>query len=249
VNEIRGLAERRPFAVALFLALVLLLVPYRALLGPGVPSGRDLVPYFYPLKVHLAEAVRAGEMRERTGTAAIWGAGAVVVGLLAAPVLGAYLVTGLENVRGTAGALRTEFAEQGALPAARLAELLADGVVADWTTVSRTPEIPSYPYFPSLTPGRVAWTLALAGLFAGRGARLRGISLVATRDSTIDGRPAAVEDANVGFTGLIVPAGRHLVRLQPSRTWLMIATMIFALGLVATAVLLRPARHTVRPTR
>lgn len=333
MNAIRGLLERRPFAVALFLALVLLLVPYRVLLGPGVPSGRDLVPYFYPLKVHLAEAVRAGEMpwidrfrwgglpllswagaaafdpanalfvllptavaakawmllrvltgaagfavflrvtglpplssalgalawgasgitassasflstssahamlpwfaaallhargrrspraiallglstalllsasvpepivaavilslvllagrgdgdavRERAGTVAHWGAGAVLGGLLAAPVLGAYLVTGLENVRGTAGALRAEFADQGALPVARLADLLVDGVVADWTTVSRAPGIPGYPYFPSLTPGRLAWTLALVGLVAGRGARLRGVSLVA----------------------------------------------------------------------
>jgi hypothetical protein len=73
--------------------------------------------------------------------------------------------------------------------------------------------------------------------------------LVATRDATIDGRPAAVEDANVGFTGLVVPAGRHLIRLQPSRTWLMIAAMISALGFAATAVLLRSGRPAERPTR
>ncbi|MDX9734959.1 MAG: hypothetical protein RBU36_12595, partial [Thermoanaerobaculia bacterium] len=62
MTSVREICEKRPFAVALFVALVLLLVPYRVLLGPGVPSGRDLIPYFYPLKTHLAEAVRAGEM-------------------------------------------------------------------------------------------------------------------------------------------------------------------------------------------
>ena len=58
----RELAARRPFGLALLAALVLLLVPYRTLLGPGVPSGRDLVPYFYPLKTQLAVALRSGEM-------------------------------------------------------------------------------------------------------------------------------------------------------------------------------------------
>ena len=62
MRSLRDLFEERPFAVALLVALVLLLVPYRTLLGPGVPSGRDLLPYFYPLKTHLAEALRAGEM-------------------------------------------------------------------------------------------------------------------------------------------------------------------------------------------
>ena len=74
----------------------------------------------------------------------------------------------------SAGALRPGFAAQGALPTARLADLFADGVVADWTSVSAAEGIAGYPYFPSLTPGRVAWTLALLGLVAGRGARLAG---------------------------------------------------------------------------
>lgn len=333
MRSLRDLFEKRPFAVALFVALALLLVPYRTLLGPGVPSGRDLLPYFYPLKTHLAEALRAGEMpwidryrqgglpllaspgvaafdpgnvlfvllptaaaakawmllrvltgaagfavflrvsglpplssaagglawgaagitasaasflgfasahaalpwlaaallrvrlrrdgrslvllaaatallvvaavpepllaaavlalvllagrgptaglRERGATLVLWGAGGLLGGLLAAPALTTLAVTGLESIRGVRGALLPGFSEAGSLPALRLAELLADGVVADWTRTFFAPGIRSYPYFPSLNPGRVAWTLALLGLLAGRGARLRASTLAA----------------------------------------------------------------------
>lgn len=331
MTTLRALAARRPHAVALLAALVLLLVPWRALLGPGVPSGRDLVPYFYPLKAALSEALRAGELplvdryrwgglpllswpgvaafdpgnllfvllptaaaakawmllrvlagaagfgvflrvagvtpfaaafgalawgtggvtvssasflglssahamlpwlaagllhararrtpravallavaaallvvaavpeplvsaallalvllagkgcgpalRERAGAAGLWGAAALLGAALAAPALGAFLVTGLEGIRGAKGALTEGFAAQGALPVARLGELLVDGAVADWSKVSRAEGVAGYPYFPSLTPGRVAWTLALLGLVAGRGARLRASAL------------------------------------------------------------------------
>jgi hypothetical protein len=331
LKALREFAGSRPFAVALLLALVLLLVPYRALLGPGVPSGRDLVPYFYPLKAHLVEAVRAGEMpwidrfrggglpllsspgsaafdpgnalflilpmaaaakawvlvrvltgaagfavflrvaglpplssafgalawgvcgitassasflstssahaalpwfaagllhvrskrsprsvallglatalllvasvpepvvaaallalvllagrgertgaRERLETAGLWAAAALLGALLAAPALGALLVTGVESIRAVDGALLPGFAAQGSLPTVRLGELLADGAVADWTRVLKAEGVPSYPYFPSLTPGRLAWTLALFGLVAGRGARARASCL------------------------------------------------------------------------
>ncbi|MBK9088845.1 MAG: hypothetical protein IPL90_07275 [Holophagales bacterium] len=327
----RESAGRRPFEVALLVALALLLVPYRTLLGPGVPSGRDLVPYFYPLKAHLVEALLAGEMpwidrfrwgglpllsspgaaafdpgnvlflllptaaaakawmllrilsgaagfavflrvtglpplssalgalawgasgitassasflstssahamlpwfaaallrvrarrdrrsvaalavatallvvasvpepllvagllalvllagrgesggvRERLGAAALWGAAGLLGALLAAPALAAYLVTGLDSIRGAPGALLPGFAEQGALPLARLPDLFADGVVADWTSVIRADGISTYPYFPSLTPGRVAWILALLALVTGRGGRLRAFAM------------------------------------------------------------------------
>ena len=333
MKTLRDLAARRPFAVALLAALALLLVPYRTLLGPGVPSGRDLVPYFYPLKTHLVEALRAGEMprvdrfrqgglpllsspgvaafdpgnvlflllptaaaakawmllrvlsgaagfavflrlsglppfssalgavawgasgvtassasflstssalaalpwlaaallharrersaravatlaaatalllvasvpeplvaavvvslvllagrgeghplRERVGAVALWGAAGLLGALLAAPVLGAFLVTGLESIRSVRGALLPEFAFVGALPPVRLAEVLADGIVADWTAKSLGEGVSGYPYFPSLTPGRAAWTLALLGLLASRGARWRASVLAA----------------------------------------------------------------------
>ncbi len=327
------LAKRRPFVAGLLVALALLLVPYRTLLGPGVPSGRDLVPYFYPLKTQLVEAIRAGEMpwidrfrwgglpllswpgvaafdpgnvlflllptaaaakawmllrvlsgaagfavflrlsgvpalssalgalawgasgitassasflgfssacaalpwfaaallhvrteraarsvallaaatalvlaasvpepllmaalvavvllagrgagfvaRERVGAAALWMAGGLLGALLAAPPIGTLLVTGVEKLRSVRGALLPTFSVQGALPPARLVDLIADGVVADWTTTTTARGIPRFPYFPSATPGRVVWTLALLGLVAGRGARLRATALAA----------------------------------------------------------------------
>jgi hypothetical protein len=330
MKTIRELFARRPFAVALFVVLALLLVPYRTLLGPGVPSGRDLVPYFYPLKAHLVEALRAGEMpwidrfrwgglpllswpgaasfdpgnvlflvlptgvaakfwmllrvlsgaagfaiflrlagipplssalgalvwgasgitassasflgfssahaalpwfaaallhvrsrrsprsvavlavatallivasvpepliaaallalvllagkgersgvRERLGAAALWGAAGLVGGLIAAPTLASYVVTGLDSIRSVPGALLPGFAAQGALPLARLPDLLTDGVVADWTSVLHVAGIPDHPYFPSLTPGRLAWTLALLGLVTGGRAGLKAFA-------------------------------------------------------------------------
>lgn len=326
------LAKRRPFEAGLLVALALLLVPYRNLLGPGVPSGRDLVPYFYPLKTHLVEALRAGEMpwidrfrwgglpllswpgvaafdpgnvlflllptataakawmllrvltgaagfavflrlsgvpalsaalgalawgasgitassasflstasafaalpwfaaallnvrasrsarsvallalatallvsaslpepllaaavvalvllagrgsgapfRERAGTAVLWGAAGLLGTFVAAPSIGSLLVTGGANIRSVRGALLPTFSVQGALPPERLVDLVADGVVADWTTTTQVAGIPRYPYFPSSNPGRVVWTLALLGLVAGRGARLRASALV-----------------------------------------------------------------------
>lgn len=44
------------------LALLVALVPWRSFLSAGVPVCRDLTGYFYPMKVHLAEALRSGEI-------------------------------------------------------------------------------------------------------------------------------------------------------------------------------------------
>lgn len=331
MSAVPGAPGRRTFAFALLAALLLLLVPYRTLLGPGIPSGRDLFPYFYPLKAHFVEAVRDGEMpwidryrqgglpllaspgvaafdpgnvlffllplasaakawmllrvlagaagfavflrlaglpplsaalgglvwgaggvtasaasflstssafaalpwlaaallrarerrdarsaallalataltlvagvpepillggllslvllarrgegppaRERLGTAARWAASGLLGAAIAAPALGALLVTGLESIRSIPGALTAGFAEQGSLPASRLPDLVADGLVADWSRVVRAEGVPAYPYFPSLAPGHVALTLALLGLVAGRGGRLAAAAL------------------------------------------------------------------------
>jgi hypothetical protein len=62
----------------LLAALVLALVPYLAFFGPSVPFGRDLPYYFYPLKAHLVEAIRSGQVpwidRFRWGGAPLLGA-------------------------------------------------------------------------------------------------------------------------------------------------------------------------------
>ncbi|MHB8800102.1 MAG: hypothetical protein ACYDBY_16745 [Thermoanaerobaculia bacterium] len=394
MKSLRELCEKRPFAVALFVALVLLLVPYRTLLGPGVPSGRDLLPYFYPLKKHLAEALRAGEMpwidrfrqgglpllawpgvaafdpgnllfvslptaaaakawmllrvltgaagfavflrvsglpplssalgglawgaagitasaasflgfasahaalpwfaaavlrvrarrdarslvllaaatallvvasvpepllaaallalvllagrgpaaaagvRERGATLVLWGAGGLLGGLLAAPALATYLVTGLESIRGVRGALLPGFAEMGSLPPMRLAELLADGVVADWTKTTVAPGIPRYPYFPSLTPGRVAWTLALLGLLAGRGVRLRASILAALGVLLALGPATPV----AGWVAKVVPFASSI---RYPEKWL----VLFGFGIVWLASLGAAAIERALPAR
>lgn len=380
MTALRALCARRPFAVALLSALALLLVPYRTLLGPGVPSGRDLLPYFYPLKTHLVEALLAGEMpwidrfrqgglpllswpgvaafdpgnvlflflptaaaakawmllrvltgaagfavflrvsglpplssalgalawgasgitasaasflgfasahaalpwfaaalartrarrdrasvallglatafvllpavpepllaaallalvllagrgpapglRERGSTALLWGAGGLLGASLAAPALGTLLVTGLESIRGVRGALLPEFAAQGALPVARLAELFADGIVADWTRTTVASGTPGYPYFPSLTPGRVAWSLALLGLLAGRGARLRASALAAIGILLALGPAAPL----AGWLNALLPFGSAV---RYAEKW----TVLFGFGAVWLAAL------------
>ena len=49
-------------AALLLGAILLAWVPYRAFFGSGVPVGRDLLFYFYPLKAHLAEGLLRGEL-------------------------------------------------------------------------------------------------------------------------------------------------------------------------------------------
>ena len=392
MRSLRDLFEKRPFAVALFVALVLLLVPYRTLLGPGVPSGRDLLPYFYPLKTHLAEAIRAGEMpwidryrqgglpllawpgvasfdpgnvlfvllptaaaakawmllrvlsgaagfavflrlsglpplssalggltwgaagitasaasflstssahaalpwlaaallrvrarrdgrslvllaaatalllvasvpepflaaallalvllagrgpaagvRERGATFVLWAAGGLLGALLAAPALATLAITGLESIRGVRGALLPGFAEMGSLPPMRLAELLADGVVADWTRTTVAPGIPHYPYFPSLTPGRVAWTLALLGLVAGRGARLRASTLVALGVLLALGPATPV----AGWVAKVVPLAASI---RYPEKWM----VLFGFGIVWLSALGAAALEKALPAR
>ncbi|MGE5717505.1 MAG: hypothetical protein ACM369_12725 [Acidobacteriota bacterium] len=59
-------------------AILLALLPFREFLGSGVPAGRDLLFYFFPLKAHLVEAVTRGEMpwvdRYRWGGSPLLGA-------------------------------------------------------------------------------------------------------------------------------------------------------------------------------
>jgi hypothetical protein len=66
--------------------------------------------------------------------------------------------------------------------------------------------------------------------------------LAATRAALVDGKRVEVDDANVGFTGLAIPPGRHVVRLQPRGGWLIIAAVFSALGVGALITLFRRGR-------
>ncbi len=91
-------------------------------------------------------------------------ASALVAGGLAAVAVLPTAVTAARSIRSpeAGGSLSKGALKPFALP--RLADLAVDGIVADWTVVARAPKVPDYPYLPSVTPGRVAWILALAGL-------------------------------------------------------------------------------------
>jgi hypothetical protein len=65
VNE-EGAPEPRssslPAALVLLLAILAVFLPYVSFLGSKVPAARDLPTLFYPLKAHLSEAVRSGQL-------------------------------------------------------------------------------------------------------------------------------------------------------------------------------------------
>lgn len=112
-------------------------------------------------------------LRARLGWAA---AAAVVAAALAAPALAASFRAQSAGVR-EGGALNEEWAAVGSFPAARLPELALDFSVVDWTRVLRGPGIEGYPYFPSVTPGRAGFLLAIAGLLAAKRRSLAPVAL------------------------------------------------------------------------
>ena len=66
-----------------------------------------------------------------------------------------------------------------------------------------------------------------------------------TRDATLDGRSALVADAGFGFSGLRVPAGRHLVRLRPETAWVKIGAMTTLASAALLGILGWRRRRTV----
>jgi hypothetical protein len=71
--------------------------------------------------------------------------------------------------------------------------------------------------------------------------------LAAARAATLDGRPVVVDDANVGFAGLAIPPGHHVIRLRPRRSWLIIAAVISAWALAAVTLLFCRRRLVAPP--
>jgi hypothetical protein len=67
----------------------------------------------------------------------------------------------------------------------------------------------------------------------------------ATEESLLDGRAVATEAAGFGFTGVRIPAGRHVVRLRPPTRWVKMGLVISLLSALAlgAAVAFDPARR------
>ena len=122
-----------------------------------------------------AEAAASSRPRRGPALAALAGAGALAAGLSAVALLpGA--ASAARSIRGPGGGMGEGAAALEPLDPVRLKEFLGDGLVADWTMGARGEGTSHYPYLPSLTPGRVAWLLVLAGLM--RRGPLRAASVV-----------------------------------------------------------------------
>jgi hypothetical protein len=123
---------------------------------------------FYAAAVALAVVFAArsegGTWREKARPLTHLAAGALLAAGLGAVALLPAVATAGRSIRSPGGGMSLEAAAMKPLARPRLPEILIDGAVADWTVVAVAPGVPDYPYLPSLTPGRVAWVLVLAGL-------------------------------------------------------------------------------------
>lgn len=137
-----------PEAVVHAVAISAFLFAAPAVVGPG---GGTPGPPAAPFRARLGHAVVA----------------AALAGALAAPALAAAFRAQSGGVR-EGGVRNEEWAALGSFPAARLPELVRDSAVADWSRVLQAPGVEGYPYFPSVTPGRVTLLLVIAGMVAGR---------------------------------------------------------------------------------
>ena len=117
---------------------------------------------------------RRGPALAALAVAAVLAAGLSAVALLPAAASAA------RSIRGPGGGMGEGAAALEPLEPARLKEFLGDGLVADWTIEAVGPGISHYPYLPSLTPGRIAWLLVLAGLVWRGPLRVASVALATT---------------------------------------------------------------------
>jgi hypothetical protein len=123
----------------------------------------------------------AGSARPRRvpALAALAVAAALAAGLSAVALFPA-AASAARSIRGPGGGMGEGAAALEPLEPARLKEFLGDGLVADWTIEAVGPGISHYPYLPSLTPGRIAWLLVLAGLVWHGPLRVASVALATT---------------------------------------------------------------------
>ena len=157
-------------------------------------------------------------------TAIALGGSALLAAALAAPALLGGLATISASSRTAEGGFGLSAAGKGALPPARLVELLSDGLLADWTRVPFAPGFGTYhPYVPSITPGRVALGLALAGLALGGAGRIRAVALVAISILLALGPATPVWEAAARFlpvVGTLRYPERHVLLSGFAFAWL-----------------------------
>jgi hypothetical protein len=136
---------------------------------------------FYAVLVAFAVVFAArgegGTWREKARPLARLAAGALLAASLGAVALLPAGATAARSTRSPGGGMSPAAAATKPLARPRLTEILVDGAVADWTAVAAAPGVPDYPYLPSLTPGRVAWVLVLAGILSKGCGRLAASAL------------------------------------------------------------------------
>ncbi|HEX7617055.1 MAG TPA: hypothetical protein VF554_17475 [Thermoanaerobaculia bacterium] len=112
--------------------------------------------------------------------------------------------TSVRSIRSPGGGMGAGAAAVKPFAIPRLADLITDGFVADWTVVAMAPGVPDYPYLPSVTPGRVAWILVLLGLVR------KGPGRIAAALLALTGLVLALGDATPVFgflVGALPPLG------------------------------------------
>jgi hypothetical protein len=132
---------------------------------------------FVALGVFFAARGEGGTWREKARPLAHLVAGALLAAGLGGVALLPAGATAARSTRSPGGGMSPEAAALKPLALPRLGEIFVDGFAADWTVAGAAPGIPDYPYLPSLTPGRVAWILVLAGLLRKGPGRLAAAAL------------------------------------------------------------------------
>ena len=187
--------------------------------------------------VFFAAGREGGKWRERARALAHLGAAALLAAGLGAVALLPSGATAARSTRSPGGGMGPAAAAVKPLALPRLGEIFADGLVADWTLVPAAPGVPDYPYLPSLTPGRVAWILVLAGLLR------RGTGRVAAAGLVVIGVFLALGNATPVF-GFAARVFRPLVWIRyPERHMLLAGfglAWLAALGLSQLAKAVSP---------
>ena len=224
---VRAPGRRTTAAVAVAAALILLATS----------------PEFVFFAVCVAVAVffsargEGGTWRQKVRPLALLAASALLAAGLGAISLLPGAATAARSVRSPGGGLGPGAAAMKPLVAPRLPELLVDGAVADWTVAASAPRVPDYPYLPSLTPGRVAWALVLAGLLR------KGPGRIAAAVLALFGTLLALGDATPVFglaVGALPPLGwirypeKYMILVGFGLAWLA------ALGLSRLALAISP---------